>query len=409
MKSWRPLLHLIFPVSESFGGGKSGFRRINSHLQTFLIGSSPKIRKQVAHLFFASRDDVPRRCLVDRVSDFAEHLLHLLTHLLDVLISRQCRLGFHGKVLLGKRSLAYLYQTTPPAPGKFAAHRQQLAEIHRGVPAVFRYHVVLVISAGAITTSNGHEPMTGTFRQRLRAGETLLGTFITLPTAAIAEIVAEVGFDWLFIDGEHSPFDTGDIVAMLQAVGDRVACVVRVPGAEEAPIKKILDQGAEGIIVPQVNTVDQAAAVVRYARYAPSGSRGVGLSRAQGYGLRFQEYLQTANDHVAVIVQAEHARAVENIESIVKVEGIDAVLVGPYDLAASLGKMGQIDDPEVTAAIEHVAKTCQAAGIPLGYFGTSAAALRPVMDRGFTLITAGVDVLFLAGAARALLEELRGT
>lgn len=250
--------------------------------------------------------------------------------------------------------------------------------------------------------------MTGTFRKRLRAGEVLLGPLVTLPSAAVAEILAAVGFDWLFIDGEHGPFDTADVVAMLQAVGDRVACAVRVPGAEEGSIKKILDQGAEGLIVPQVNTVDQAAAVVRYARYAPSGSRGVGLSRAQGYGLRFQEYLETANDRVAVIVQAEHARAVENIESIVQVEGIDAVFVGPYDLAASFGKMGQIDDPEVVAAIEHVTKTCQAAGLRLGYFGGSAAALRPVIDRGYTLIAAGVDVLFLAGAARKLLDELRG-
>ena len=123
--------------------------------------------------------------------------------------------------------------------------------------------------------------------------------------------------------------------------------------------------------------------------------------------MRFQEYLETANDRVVVIVQAEHARAVENIESIVKVEGIDAVLVGPYDLAASLDKMGQIDDPRVTGAIEHVTKTCQAAGIPLGYFGVSAAALQPFMERGYTLIAAGVDTLFLAGAARRLLEELR--
>jgi 2-dehydro-3-deoxyglucarate aldolase len=245
------------------------------------------------------------------------------------------------------------------------------------------------------------------FRKRLKAGETLLGSMVTLPSAAVAEIFAEIGFDWLFIDGEHGPLETGDIVGILQAVGNRIACIVRVPAAEEAPIKKILDQGAEGIIVPQVNTVDQAASVVRYARYSPRGARGVGLSRAQGYGLRFQQYLDTANERIAVIVQAEHARAVENIESIVKVEGIDAVLVGPYDLAASLGKMGRIDDPAVTDAIEHVTKTCQAAGIPLGYFGFSAAALRPYMERGYTLIAAGVDALFLAGAAKKLLEELR--
>ena len=249
--------------------------------------------------------------------------------------------------------------------------------------------------------------MLGTFRKRLRSGETLLGSMVTLAAPAVAEILADVGFDWLFVDSEHGPLETGDVLGILQAVGDRIACIVRVPGAEEAPIKKVLDLGAEGIIVPQVSTVEQAESVVRYARYSPSGSRGVGLSRAHGYGLRFQQYLETANERIAVIVQAEHARAVENIESIVKVEGIDAVFVGPYDLAASLGKMGQIDDPAVTSAIDHVRQTCQAARIGLGYFGLSAAALRPHMERGATLIAAGVDTLFLAGAAGRLLQELR--
>jgi 2-keto-3-deoxy-L-rhamnonate aldolase RhmA len=249
--------------------------------------------------------------------------------------------------------------------------------------------------------------MLGTFRKRLKAGETLLGSMVTLPTAAVSEILALVGFDWLFIDGEHGPLDTTDILGIVQAVGDRIACIVRVPGSEEAPIKRILDQGAEGIIVPQVSTVDQAANVVRYARYSPAGSRGVGLARAQGYGLRFQTYLETANDQIVVVVQAEHAKAVENIESIVKVEGIDAVLVGQYDLAASMGKMGRIDDPAVKDAIEHVTKTCQAAGVPLGCFGSSAASLRPLLARGYTLITAGVDSQIFGLAAKSLLEELR--
>jgi 2-keto-3-deoxy-L-rhamnonate aldolase RhmA len=230
---------------------------------------------------------------------------------------------------------------------------------------------------------------------------------VTLPVPAIAEILADLGFDWLFVDGEHGPLETREILAILQAVGDRVPCLVRVPGAAEPPIKKALDLGAEGIIVPQVNTVEQAARVVRYARYAPAGSRGVGLARAHRYGLRFQEYLDAANQRVAVIVQAEQSQAVENIESIVKVEGIDAVLIGPYDLAASLGKMGRIDDRAVTDAIDHVTNTCQAAGVPLGYFGVSAQAIRPYMERGYTMIAAGVDTLFLAGAARRLLEEMR--
>jgi 2-keto-3-deoxy-L-rhamnonate aldolase RhmA len=159
--------------------------------------------------------------------------------------------------------------------------------------------------------------------------------------------------------------------------------------------------------VPQVNTAEQAANVVRFARYAPEGARGVGLARAHGYGLAFREYLSAANRDIAVIVQAEHERAVENIESIVRVPGVDAVLLGPYDLSASLGKMGQIDDPAVVAAIARVTDACIAAGMPLGYFGVTAAAVQPYIARGYTLIVAGVDTLYLANGAKALLGELR--
>jgi 2-keto-3-deoxy-L-rhamnonate aldolase RhmA len=249
--------------------------------------------------------------------------------------------------------------------------------------------------------------MTHGFRGRLRGGEKLLGTMVTLPTAATAEILARLGFDWLFIDAEHGPLETAELSAILQAVDRDVACLVRVPAAEEVPIKKALDLGAAGIIAPQVNTPEQAAAVVRFARYAPAGARGVGLARAHGYGFRFKEYVASANDEIAVIVQAEHARAVENIEAIVQVEGIDAVLLGPYDLAASLGKMGRVDDPAVSAAIEQVTKVCRAAGMPLGYFGVTADAVRPYVERGYTLIVAGVDALLLGSAAQALLAELR--
>jgi 2-keto-3-deoxy-L-rhamnonate aldolase RhmA len=249
--------------------------------------------------------------------------------------------------------------------------------------------------------------MTGNFRSRLTGGETLLGTMVTLPGPTTAEILASIGFDWLFIDGEHGPLDVREILGILQAVGDRAACIVRVPAADEPAIKKVLDMGAEGIIVPQVNTAEQAASVVRFARYAPAGARGVGLARAHGYGSRFQEYLQKANDQVAIIVQAEHALAVQNIDAIVKVPGIDAVLLGPYDLSASLGKMGQIDDPTVIRAIDRVVDVCHGARMPLGCFGLTAAAAKPYIDRGCTLIVAGVDALFLGSAARNLLTELR--
>jgi 4-hydroxy-2-oxoheptanedioate aldolase len=245
------------------------------------------------------------------------------------------------------------------------------------------------------------------FRARVRRRDLLLGTMVTLPTAATAEVLAAAGFDWLFVDAEHGALGSAEILDVLRAVDRDVPCVVRVAAAAEVPIKTALDLGAAGIIAPQVNTAEEAAAVVRFARYAPDGARGVGLARAHGYGTRFKEYVEGANAEIAVVVQAEHALAVENIESIVRVPGLDAVLLGPYDLAASLGKMGQVDDPAVTTAIERVTHVCLAAGMPLGYFGVSAVAVRPYIDRGYTLIVAGVDTLFLSGAARALLGELR--
>ena len=250
--------------------------------------------------------------------------------------------------------------------------------------------------------------MPDNFRARLRSGERLLGTMVTLPTAYTAEIHADSGFDCLFIDGEHGPLDTSDVLGILQAVGHRIACIVRVPACDEVAIKKVLDLGASGIIVPQVNTVEQASDVVRYARYAPEGSRGVGLARAHGYGFRFAEYVASANADISVIVQAEHRSAVENIDAIVKVPGVDAVLLGPYDLSASYGKMGQISDAEVLNGIDRITQACQAVQMPLGYFGISFDAVKPWMDKGYSLVVAGVDVLFLGNGARRMFKDLQG-
>lgn len=245
------------------------------------------------------------------------------------------------------------------------------------------------------------------FRARLRNNELLLGTMVTLPTPAVAEIFAALGFDWLFVDGEHGPLGVTELGAILQAASRDVACIVRVPSVDSVAIAKALDLGAAGIIVPQVNTAEQAADVVKYARYAPQGARGVGLARAHGYGQRLKEYLRSANDEIAVVVQAENVRAVENIEAIVQVDGVDAVLLGPYDLSASLGRMGQVDHPDVVAAIARVTDVCRAANMPLGYFGVTAAAVRPYVERGYTLVVAGVDTLYLGQGAKALLAELK--
>lgn len=245
------------------------------------------------------------------------------------------------------------------------------------------------------------------FKSRLMGGQRLLGTMVTLTSPEVAEIMARVGFDWLFVDGEHGPFETRDIQAILQAVGDRSSCLIRVPSTDEIAIKKALDLGAAGIIVPQVNSASQAADVVAFSKYPPDGSRGVGLARAHGYGTSAAEYVSTANEQVLVVIQAEHRQAVENIDSIVRVPGIDCVLIGPNDLSASYGKAGRFDDPEIVEAIQRIESACKAANVPLGIFGVTADSVRPYYERGFNLIVAGIDALFLVRSASQLLARLK--
>lgn len=245
------------------------------------------------------------------------------------------------------------------------------------------------------------------FRERLLAKQQLFGTMISLPSSCSAEVLAESGFDWFFVDGEHGPLGTSEVLRILQAVSQRVACIVRVPEAAEVPIKKMLDIGAQGIIVPQVNSADVAAQVVQWCKYAPLGTRGVGLGRAHAYGAKFAEYVENANQEVSVIVQVEHKIAVENIEEIVSVDGIDLIQLGPYDLSASMGRMGQIDDPEVAGAIDHVGDVCRRNGIAIGSFGLSPTAIKRDIARGANLICAATDTVLLQHAASKMLQKIR--
>ena len=247
------------------------------------------------------------------------------------------------------------------------------------------------------------------FKQRLLAGDRLYGTMLTLPCPSIAEILAGTGFDWLFLDGEHGPLETAETLAILQAVSQRIACLVRVPSASETSIKKVLDLGAHGVIVPQVNSAEQAEQIVQWCKYPPQGTRGVGLARAHGYGQAFSEYVENANDQTLVVIQAEHRDAVKNIDEITKVKGVDAILLGPYDLSASLNKTGQIRDPEVVQAIETICNASRKAGLPLGSFGVTPGAVHLDIERGVTLICAGTDSLFLGNSAAEMLAEIRPT
>ena len=243
-------------------------------------------------------------------------------------------------------------------------------------------------------------------REKLLKGERLLGTIVSVASPTVCELLSHAGFDWLFIDAEHGPLDVAAIQDLIRAAGT-TPCLVRVPTLDEVAIKRVLDAGAEGIIVPMINHADEAKRAVAYAKYPPLGQRGVGIARAQGYGFELDDYLARANERITVVVQAEHVKAVANIEAIAATPGVDAVFVGPYDLSASLDRMGQVTDKAVVRAIDHITHRCQTVNTRLGVFGASAEAVRPYMDQGFTLIAAGTDTLLLGRGARELLAKLR--
>ena len=245
------------------------------------------------------------------------------------------------------------------------------------------------------------------FRQRLQAGEVLLSTLVSLPSPEITELLSKLNFDWLFIDGEHGAFSTLEMQRMLQATLDHFPCLIRVASNDVVAIKRALDIGAAGIIVPQVHSAEEAQAAVRAAKYPVMGNRGVGLARAHEYGMSFTEYLSTADNDTCVVIQAETPGAISDIEKIVKIEGVDAILVGPYDLSANLGYTGEIEHPEVIAAIEKVTNACKQANVRLGYFGVNASAVLPYKEKGFTLLTIGVDSLFVLNGAQQLLKEMK--
>lgn len=249
--------------------------------------------------------------------------------------------------------------------------------------------------------------MTPSFKSKMNRGDRLVGTVVTLPAPEIAEILRLAGFDWLFVDLEHSAMGIRDAQAILQAAGPSLPCLVRVPSHDEVWIKRCLDIGAAGIIVPQVRSAEAAERAVRLCKYPPVGERSVGLARAQGFGFTFGPYVADANDTIAVVLQIEHVEAVARLDTILAVPGVDCVFVGPYDLSASMGKPGRTTDPDVQAAIATVRQGAAAAGIPTGIFGSTADAVRPHIEAGFTVIAAGVDTLIFGSAAEQIPRSLK--
>ena len=245
------------------------------------------------------------------------------------------------------------------------------------------------------------------FRERLKSGEILLSTLVSFPSPEIVELLSKLEFDWLFIDGEHGPFGTLEMQRMLQASSGNCPCLIRVPGNDLVYIKQALDIGAAGIIVPQINNAEEAQAAVRAAKYPTRGNRGVGLARAHEYGISFTDYLTNADNETCVVIQAETRGAIEHIESISAIEDVDAIFIGPYDLSANLGYTGQIDHPEVVAAITKVEHACKQANVKLGYFGVNAESVLPYKEKGFTLLTVGVDSLFVLNSGQQLIDDMK--
>jgi 2-keto-3-deoxy-L-rhamnonate aldolase RhmA len=245
------------------------------------------------------------------------------------------------------------------------------------------------------------------FRQKLKGRNQLIGTLLGLPASAVSEVVSRLGYDWLWIDMEHAPLSLDHVQSILQCVHPSCSSLVRIPVNDETWIKRVLDLGADGIIVPQVKSKQEAEYAVRSAKYPPQGARSAGLSRANRFGVEFAKSVQTANEVTAVVLQIEHKDGVTNAEEIVQVAGVDAIIIGPYDLSGSYGKLGQIADDEVLAAIASIREACAKHRMPCGIFAMNAETGAKYLKQGFELIAVGADIHFLWNAAESSLNALK--
>ncbi|RMD48800.1 MAG: 4-hydroxy-2-oxo-heptane-1,7-dioate aldolase [Alphaproteobacteria bacterium] len=249
------------------------------------------------------------------------------------------------------------------------------------------------------------------FKAALAAGRVQWGFWQSLASATVAEVSARAGFDWLLIDGEHGPNTLASLreqLVAIEATRAPVHPIARVVVNDTARIKQILDLGYQTVLVPLVETAGEAEAAARAMRYPPEGVRGAGVSvvRASGYGTD-PDYLTTANREVCCLVQAETARAIDNLEAICAVEGVDGVFIGPSDLSVSLGRPGGARSPEVQAVIEDAIRRIRAAGKAPGILMPDPGLVARYLELGALFIAVGSDVATLAQGARATAERFR--
>lgn len=247
------------------------------------------------------------------------------------------------------------------------------------------------------------------FKDQLRQGRPLIGLWQALANSYSAEICARQGFDWLLLDGEHSPNTIETLLSQAQAIAAfPVHAIVRVPFGEPVVIKQYLDLGLHTLLVPMVETADHARDLVRACRYPPHGIRGVSSATSRGADFgQDADYLHQASERITLIVQIESRKGLENLAAIAEVEGIDALFVGPSDLAASMGHLGDPLHAEVTAAIDQARATISAAGKPAGLFAVSSEHARRAIADGFAFVSVGTDIGLLITGARRVLQSIR--
>jgi len=250
----------------------------------------------------------------------------------------------------------------------------------------------------------------GKTKAKLRRGEIVLGGWIMIGHPSVAEILAGEGFDWLGVDMEHTSTTVRmfhELVLALKGTG--VDLLARLPGHDPVLAKLVLDSGADGIIVPSVNSAEQARQAVAMAKFPPEGTRGASLCRAADFGRNFDSYYKSHNDNVLVACMLEHVDAVRQVDAILATPGIDATLIGPYDLSASMGIPGRIDCAEVKAARQVIVDACLRHGVPAGIHvvAVDPDAVRRRADEGFRFIACGIDTEFLMFGCRRILKEIR--
>ncbi len=248
-------------------------------------------------------------------------------------------------------------------------------------------------------------------KKKLRQGDVVIGSWITLGHSGIAEIIARAGYDWIVVDMEHSviAIDTaGELIRVIDLCG--AAPLVRLTSNHPDQIKRLMDAGAHGIVVPMVNSADDAARAVAAVRYAPEGSRGVGLARAQGYGVSFKDYFEWQKHNAVVIVQIEHRDALAVLDAILAVPGVDGFIVGPYDLSCSMGIPGQFEHPDFIAALNTILEAGRRLCVPAGLHivEPDLERLSQSITQGYRFIAYSVDIRLIDVGARQGIQHLKG-